>query len=230
LYRWQPSADANTSQNEGESVMFNRIFMLGVVLLFALVIALPASAQDECVGDPECYEPPSSGGSSNPQSNNPPPWSGLSDGRLNPDAAEYYSIYCKNTFLEIWRGVPTGSLLQFVPIWLLDGLNPDGGTTTIPNYGETPFTITRNGDIITVSGNFGNLQPAEGSKSFSLSDCIAHNDGPIGSAPPNNNPPAPQFSVTTLTVCYGRDSEAVRQGRVPPDQICDEGPTRMTFG
>jgi hypothetical protein len=217
---------------KGESVMFNRIVMLGAVLLFALVASLPAAAQDECVGDPECYEPPSSGGSSNAQSNNPPPppWSGLNDGRLNPQMDEYYSVYCKNTFLEIWRGVPSGSLLQFVPIWLLADLDANGGTATIPNYGLTPFTITRNGDLIIVSGNYGNLQPAEGEKTFSLSDCIAHNDGPIGSAPSSNNTPSINFAITTVTICYGRDSEVVRQGRVPPDQVCDEGPSRVAYG
>src|SRR5262245_9057260 len=132
-----------------------RIVLL-IALLSMLLIGSAAAAQEPCVGLPECYEPPPSGGSGSALTFAPaaPPWSGLTDGRLNPHPADYYSLYCKNTFLEIWRGVPTGSLLQFVPIWLLDNLNPNSGTTTIPNYGLTPFTITRNGDIITVSGNY----------------------------------------------------------------------------
>jgi hypothetical protein len=210
--------------------------LMALALLATLALALPVAAQEPCIGDPECYEPPPapppSGRSTSPASSGPaaPPWSGFSDGRLNPHQAEYYTLYCKNTFLEIWRGAPTGSLLQFVPIWLLDGLSPNGGTTTIPNYGQTPFTITRWGDSITVSGNYGNFQPAEGEKIFNLSECISRNDGPIGSAPPGYTTPGLFDSVLAVTLCYGRDSEVVRRGLVPPDQICDEGPTRVAVG
>jgi hypothetical protein len=217
--------------------MFNsyRVFLF-VILSAALLIGSAVAAQGEppCVGDPECYEPPAPGmpgSSSSPLTGGPaaPPWTGLGDGRLNPNPAEYYSLWCKHTFLEIWRGVPEGSLLQFVPIWLLDGLESDGGTVTIPNYGLTPFTITRQGDTITVAGNYGNLQPIAGQKSFSLSDCIARNDGPIGEPPPNNQP-STGFVSFTATACYGRDTEAVRQGRVPPDQICQDRPNRSVTG
>ncbi len=208
-----------------------RIALVSVAaFIFALALSLPVAAQEPCVGLPECYVTPMPGGSSTSSLSSAPaapPWSGLGDGRLNPQMDEYYSLFCKHTFLEIWRGVPTGSLLQFVPIWLLDGLDEDGGTATIPNYGLTPFTITRHGDLITVSGNYGNLQPADGAKSFSLSDCIARNDGTIGNAPPSSQPPTFFGGATTVTVCYGRDTEAVRQGRVPPDQICNEGPSRV---
>jgi hypothetical protein len=212
----------------------NRIVLL-CLLAAALLLTVGGVAAQEppCVGLPECYEPtpPPSGGSGSGSSSGPaaPPWTGFSDGRMNPNPAEYYSLFCKNTFLEIWRGAPTGSLLQFVPIWLLDGLDEDGGTTTIPNYGFEPFIITRNGDLITVSGNYGNGQPppgveppgVPGEKVFSLSECITRNDGPIGSAPPSSQP-STGFVDFTLTMCYGRDSEPVRQGRVPPDQICDD--------
>jgi hypothetical protein len=218
--------------------------LMALAVLVALAMSLPVAAQEPCIGDPECYFTPtpgsSSGGSSGQQSSGPaaPPWSGLSDGRLNPHPAEYYSLFCKNTFLEIWRGAPTGSLLQFVPIWLLDGLNPDGGATTIPNYGFELFNITRNGDLITVSGNYGNGQPppgeeppgVSGEKVFSLSECITRNDGPIGSAPAGSSAPRPGFFNSTSTVCYGPDSEVARRGLVPPDQICDEGPTRTVVG
>jgi hypothetical protein len=205
-------------------------FSLIGLLLVLLALALPSAAQDPCHGEPECYIPPTQVPSSRSQSGPAaPPWTGFNDGRLNPIPDEYYSLWCKHTFLEIWRGVPEGSLLQFVPIWLLDGLNANGGTATIPNYDLTPFTVTRQGDLITVAGNEGNFRPVAGEKRFSLSECIQRNDGPIGRAPDENNRTL-NFVHSYVTVCYGRDSEVVRQGRVPPDQICQEGGSVVVTG
>jgi hypothetical protein len=209
------------------------LLSLMTVLLTVLLIA-PSAAQEPCIGDPECYEEPTPGRPQRRESNRSsgPRWSGFNDGRLTPQPDEYYSLWCKHTFLEIWRGVPEGSLLQFVPIWLLDALDENGGTATIPNYGLTPFTITRWGDTINIAGNYGNLQPAAGDKSFSLSECITRNDGPIGDPPPNHNASQAQVGMLMVfTSCYGRDSEVARRGLVPPDQICNEGGnTRMELG
>ena len=207
--------------------MFKELCFL-LLLLVAIVGAAPTSAQEPCVGEPECYEePPNRPPRRESSRSSGPTWSGFSDGRLSPLPDEYYSLWCKHTFLEIWRGVPEGSLLQFVPIWLLNELDENGGTVTIPNYDLTPFTITRWGDRINVAGNYGNYQPAAGDKSFSLSECIARNAGPIGDPPPNYPSDRPLFAVGGyITVCYGRDSEVVRQGRVPPDQVCDESGSR----
>ena len=88
----------------------NRLFQVLSILFAALLFAGVAVAQQyPCYGQAYCYgQPTSTTTSSPPQS---PPWSGLSDGRVNPDPAEYYSIWCKNGFVEIWRGVPSGSML-----------------------------------------------------------------------------------------------------------------------
>jgi len=193
----------------------NRLFQVLSILFAALLFAGVAVAQQyPCYGQAYCYgQPASTTTSSPPQS---PPWSGLSDGRVNPDPAEYYSIWCKNGFVEIWRGVPSGSMLTLFSIQHLVNLDPNSGTRTIPFGFLLPFTVTRSGDDITIAGNFGNLQPQPGSKTFSLTECLNRN-GAL-QAPAGQNVPWLRIG----TVCYGRDSEPVRQGRIPADQICPE--------
>jgi hypothetical protein len=184
-----------------------------IVLFATLLFGGTASAQQyPCYGYAHCYGLPASSGSQ-PQSTL---WSGFTDGRVNPVVDEYYSIWCKNSFVEIWRGVPGGSMLQMFSIQHLVDLDSNGGTLTIPNGFLLPFTVTRADDLITISGNFGNLQPQPGAKSFNLSECLARN----GALQPPTGTNYPTSRVGTF--CYGRDSEPVRQGRVPRDQICPE--------
>ncbi len=95
-------------------------------------------------------------------------WPG--DGRLNPDRAEYYSVYCAFDQVEVWRSVPAGTLVENISI--LDLLALDGCTTT--NAG---LAVCRYGDDVAISGNNGNAAPAAGSKSFKLSQCIERNGG-----------------------------------------------------
>ena len=204
------------------------LLSIAVFSLIVFIAALPVAAQEEppCYALPECYEPPPpqpTPGSPTTGSSSSPIWSGYSDGRLSPAMDEYYSVWCVDTFLEIWRGVPSPALLQLVPIWLLEDIPPNGGTETIPNYGMTPFTITRNGDLLTISGNYGNLQPQPGSKSFSLSDCIS-SDGHTAAQRGSGSPAQSNFAMVTTTHCYGRNSVQVQRGLVPPDQICDDNP------
>lgn len=200
---------------------------IAAVVLLTLVFVLPSAAQQEppCLPWPQCYEIPTLPGFPGNQPTPAPTaaaWLGASDGRLNPHPAEYYSLWCKNTFLEIWRGVPDSSLLQFVPIWLLEDLDVDGGAVTIPNYGATPFEIVRYGDTLTVSGNFGNLQPAEGEKAFSLTECIERDGHTAEERGSGADSDQYQYSTGVIVYhCYSRDSEAVRQGRIPADRICD---------
>jgi hypothetical protein len=106
-------------------------------------------------------------------------------------------------------------LTMFALQHLVD-LDPNGGTRTIPNGFLLAFTVTRADDLITISGNFGNLQPQPGAKSFSLSECLSRN-GPV-QLPQGLDVPWLRMG----TFCYGRDSEPVRQGRVPPEQVCPE--------
>ncbi len=204
--------DGITHERSTKLVPYKTHIVTLVILLAALIFVGATSAQQyPCYGYAHCYGLPASGGGSQPQS---PPWSGLTDGRVNPVIDEYYSIWCKNSFVEIWRGVPSGSMLTMFSIQHLVDLDPNGGTRTIPNGFLLPFTVTRHDDLITISGNFGNLQPQPGSKTFTLSECLVRN-GAL--QPPQNYP-----WLRVGTFCYGRDSEPVRQGRVPADQVCPE--------
>lgn len=118
------------------------------------------SRSQNCSGD---APPP---GTEEPTDNSQ--WPG--DSRLNPDRAEYYTVYCAFDQIEVWRSSPSGLLIETIPI--LTVLNLDGCMTS-----ANGLSVCRNGDIITISGTNGNLAPAEGSKSFSLSECIARNGG-----------------------------------------------------
>jgi hypothetical protein len=126
------------------------------------------------------------------------PWIGYTDDRLNPAPDEYYSIWCRQDQVEIWRSIPDSAMFS-VPLstvfYLVDGGSFDAGNN---------MTITRSGDLITVYGSNGNLAPASGSKNFSLSECVSRN----GREPeqPANEPvasaPAPQTQLeycSTLT-------------------------------
>jgi hypothetical protein len=138
------------------------LVMLGALLM---ILALPVYAQD-CYGDDECYDQPDSGGESQ---SSEPPWEGLTDGRLNPDMAEYYSVWCVNSEVRVLRAVPQPTVqVDAIPIQEVADL-PDGGVLTR----DSGLTVTRTGDTITLSGNNGNLAPQPGSKSFDREECLA---------------------------------------------------------
>jgi LysM repeat protein len=90
------------------------------------------------------------------------------DGRLNPEAMEYYTVYCANDALDIYRG--DGNLLNRVPIANLLGLS-GGGSWDIGRG----MRVSRYGDTIVVSGSNGNLAPRAGQKTFALSACVGRN-------------------------------------------------------
>lgn len=134
---------------------------------------------------------PCSGGTSP----NPPAtarWPGYFDGRLNPASDEYYSVWCQNDLINVYRAVPQVQLIQQIPfsrVLALDVFNRtfDAGGGLI---------LSRNNDYVYIEGNNGNGAPAHDGKSFSLSDCIAHNGGaPSGSLPTR----APRVSVSSPT-------------------------------
>jgi hypothetical protein len=112
-----------------------------------------------------------SGGGEEHSSGPGPQWSGMSDGRLNPDPAEYYSIWCSNDVIEVWGGNPSPQLISTIPIvnvlLLAVGGSLDAGAgLTVTHPSE---------DTVSITGNNGNLAPQPGSKSFSLSACMAQN-------------------------------------------------------
>lgn len=132
------------------------------------------------------------------------PWPGLSDGRLNPDPAEYYSIWCGSDHLEVWRGVPSPVLLDVIPIVDVIELAEGGVFET-----GAVLTVTRNSaDTITIYGSNGNGAPTPGSKAFSLSECIARNGGlpetgervPTGPAGTEPVDPEPDYTEACFTL------------------------------
>ncbi len=127
-------------------------------------------------------EPPSSG--ENPPSN----WDGYTDGRLNPDPAEYYTIYCHTgtDTLYVVRTSPETETIKEVPLGNIISLEVRASL----NLGDFMNLVRHTEDTVTIYGSNGNLAPAAGSKLFSLSECIEHNGGePELSvpSPPNND-------------------------------------------
>lgn len=107
------------------------------------------------------------------------------DGRLNPEPAEYYSVYCKNNVVEVLRAVPPPtSLVTSIPIQQLVSLS-NGASLTVGGV-----TATKNGNTISLNGGGGNAGTS-GPKNFSLSECISRN-GPLPPPPQPNPPPAPE--------------------------------------
>lgn len=147
-----------------------RYALLGVSIgAFIAAVSNVVAQEDPCYGDPACYNQPPPG--SNPPS--APPWDGLSDGRLNPDPAEYYSVYCpfQTDRIEVLRSVPPPTVLvDAIPLADVIALSTGGSLAR-----ASGLTIARTDDTITLSGANGNLAPQSGVKVFSLSQCIERN-------------------------------------------------------
>ena len=134
----------------------------------------------QTIPDP-CYGGGSGGAPPQPPPTNPPSnagiggWNGWSDGRLNPDPAEYYSIYCEHSSIKVYgkSNDPNDpeALVERIPLEMVESLSPNGGQMLWNTGFLLPFRVTRNGDTITLEGNFGYLAPQPGSKTFSLSQC-----------------------------------------------------------
>lgn len=170
------------------SVLFF-ILLTALTLLPLALNGLPhASAQ--CT-PPECYEP-SQEPSYEPPSGSDQSWSGFSDGRLSPDMAEFYSVWCRDDLVQIWGGSPSPSLIDSVPVNRVVNM-------TAPFTTSIGMTFDRVGDLVTISGEGGH-SPGFGSKSFSIDACILSNGGPGPSENPqpqllHDQPPAvPQTS------------------------------------
>lgn len=98
------------------------------------------------------------------------------DRRLNPSAAEYYTVYCQADTLHVYRA--DGLLLKQIPLSMLSAMDPLGSTL---DAGDN-MTLGRSNDSMIIAGSNGNQVNAnapagagyEGFQSFSLSQCLAN--------------------------------------------------------
>lgn len=102
-----------------------------------------------------------------------PPWSGGNDGRLNPDPAEYYTIYCSFDEIRVYRSTPDTALLKQIELSAATALATGGSL----NVGDGMSLVRNSPDVMTVYGSNGNGAPDPGSKAFNVSACIDANGG-----------------------------------------------------
>lgn len=190
------------------------VFGLLVVALTLLpVFARPSAAQ--CV-PPECIPPEPTYGSPQ-QPNTGGSWSGFSDGRLNPDMAEYYSVWCRSDLIEVWGGMPAPQLLAAIPIVDVLALGEIGSFDA-----GSGLTVSKTGDVVTISGANGN-GTAPGSKWFSLSACLTAN-GRTPEVPPPQAPPQP---IQNLPEGQVDDPPAGADAAIGDVWLCLPGTTSM---
>lgn len=137
----------------------------------------------------------SGGGMGNSTAPNPIiPWSGLSDGRINPDPAEAYTIFCGFDWVFIYGSDPNLGIDILARIHL-------GVLVTMPDGGQISFTdweLSRQRNIIVVQGNNSYYSPQWRSKTFNLADCLASNtSGSISSLQPDPT----SLDYTWQTLC-----------------------------
>ncbi len=172
------------------------LFTLSILFL-AVLLATPAVASvvlqecppEECPPDEDegggeyCEEFPErcegeEGGSGDDDDggDSGPPWDGYTDGRISPDPAEYYTIYCHEGTDTIYvvRVVPQTETIKEIP--LADAISLNVGQEQA--LGDNMVMERSSEEIITIYGSNGNLAPAAGSKAFNLNDCITSNGGP----------------------------------------------------
>lgn len=105
------------------------------------------------------------------------PWGGFTDGRLNPDMAENYSLWCLRNNLDIYRsrnGV--GELIISVPLSEIFAVSVGKSLNVTTKTG--PIVIERfSTDVVFVKGNNGTNGPSYTEKFFSVQECITRNGG-----------------------------------------------------
>jgi hypothetical protein len=155
----------------------NRFLFACFIAILSMLPLVAAAQEIPCTELPECETPPPV--SNQPSANFSPPasvWEGFSDERLNPEMAEYYSIWCLDDVVRVLRGVPTTALIDDIPIEDISNLPANGSLTR-----SSGLSIMRNNDnMIAVSGNNGNNAPEEGLKIFSLAACLERNGLSMG--------------------------------------------------
>jgi LysM repeat protein len=113
------------------------------------------------------------------------------DGRLNPNGAEYYTVYCVSDSIDIYRA--DGQMLQQIPIAYVLGLDTSGTLWTSPEG----ISVRRYGDEVILSGTNGNTAPEQGTKTFSMAACLDRN----GHTPAPQTPPGLAATVAVEMRC-----------------------------
>jgi len=193
--------------------------LLVSVLTGLLVVFSAAALQDDdyclefpenCQGEGGSGEGNTGGGNNNPE----PPWPGYSDGRISPDPAEYYTIYCHEGTDTIYvvRVIPENETIKEIP--LVDAINLDVGHEQ--PLGDFMVMARSSEDTISIYGSNGNLAPAPGAKAFSLNACIESNGGApelndSGPPPPDNSGDGNDVPQETEEERFGRRSREAQE-------------------
>ncbi len=117
-----------------------------------------------------------------------PQWSGNFDGRLNPDPAENYSIFCGPGHVDVYVTFQgQGNLLARIPQFDLSVLNY--GQNRQVQTGGSPLIVTRlSQTAFRFAGNNGNRAPEYGEKDADLAPCGLTLNTPPPTATPDTRP------------------------------------------
>ncbi len=128
-----------------------------------------------------------------------PPWSGYTDGRLDPDMAENFSLWCIRDNLDVYRAPKgKGEFLVSIPLVSIVDLKLEGVKTFKTKFG--PLTIRRDqSGVFYVEGNIGTNAPAFASKYFKIETCFKAN-GAVVQPVPTAIPPKPTFPPTPTII------------------------------
>ena len=138
-------------------------------------------------GAPVVVPPPPNGNGNpgnNPPLQSPPAWSGYSDGRINPDPAEAYTVFCAYDRIFIHGDEPSQNQ-RIVAIVDIEGIM---ALATGGQYVLDDMTISRIGDTIVVQGTNGYYAPEFRTKTFNFSECLQRNADNGGSYDANGQP------------------------------------------
>jgi hypothetical protein len=125
------------------------------------------------------------------------PWGGFTDGRLNPEMAENYSLWCLRNNLDIYRAPNgVGELIISIPLTQIFAIKEGKANVFATKTG--PIIIERlNKNVVFVKGNNGTNAPAFTAKFFTITECIIANGG---EPPKSTQIPRPTSTLTpTLT-------------------------------
>lgn len=174
-----------------------RVWVLTVIFSVVVLLGLLSSPAAAQCSPPECSYPAPTvpaiveeeGVVEEPVA--APPWDGYTDGRLNPQQGEYYTIYCQGDFIHVVRAVPETETLAQIMIISVQSMSI--GETL--NLGDFMSLVRNTEDTSTIYGSNGNLAPQPGEKAFSLSECVARNSELSNDEPeaeePHENPLKP---------------------------------------